>query len=127
MTRDIEQPWGAQFRHSAGELTTRFLRAARDERLLGWRSGGRVLVPPRDTGLAGEWVDVGPRATLLAASSRTLDDGSRVALVAIDGAHGCCWWRVRGNALRPGSRIHARFASERRDSPVDVWFEPEGA
>src|SRR5687768_8403036 len=112
--RDIHELWQAHFRHGAGALTSHFLRTLRDEaRLVGWRSGtpARVVVPPQDLGTAGEWVEVGPQARLVGHAG---GDGQDVlGLVALDGAHGCSYWRVRcadPSQLRSGTRLVARFA-----------------
>lgn len=124
----------ATFRHSAGRLGTRFLTAIRDEaRLLGWRTGGRVLVPPKDLGLPGEWVAIGPGAVLEAyAPSGWTDaaaDGSVLALIKPDGADTALLARLRAGAetaeaLPVGRRLVARFAEERRGAITDLWFEP---
>jgi hypothetical protein len=127
--RDIHQLWQAHFRQGAGALTSHFLRALRDERrLLGWRSGATngVSVPPVHGGAAGEWVDVGPGARLVAHVPPSGDDGDTLGLLAIDGAEGCSTWRVRSSVpLRAGMRLEARWVEERSGSPLDLWFEPE--
>ena len=129
----------AVFRHSAGKLGSHFLKTLRDEaRFVGWRSGSpqRVAVPPRDLGMAGEWVDVGPNATLeayapnewLQTLGKPVDDGSCLALVRLDGADCALLARVRlcGAPLEVGQSLIARFAETRTGAMTDVWFEPAG-
>lgn len=124
--RDISAQWEAHFRHGAGELASHFYRAIRDDAaLLGWRTGSGVSVPPRHGG-HGEWVTVGPGASLVAHAASHEAQGDWLALVAIDGADGCTFWRVRAAdpaTLRAGTRLVACFAGERTGSPRDVWFE----
>lgn len=130
----------AKFRHSAGRLGTHYLTVIRDEgRLVGWRSGNPPLVqvPPKDLGMAGEWVDVGPGATLEAfaptdwvAPARDDPAVSSLALVHIDGADTAtlAWLRPAPSgpdALAPGTRLVACFADERSGMVTDFWFEPE--
>lgn len=132
----------ATFRHSAGRLGTYYLTVIRDEgRFVGWRSGNppRVQVPPKDLGVPGEWVEVGPCATLEAYAPTAWvippggrDDraGSALALVRIDGADTAMLARLswdESEALAPGSRLVARFADERVGAVTDFWFEPEGS
>lgn len=123
--------WRGGFRHSAGRLGSHYLRTLRDEsRLVGWRTGqpAKVLVPPKDLGDEGEWVNVGPGATLRSAILR--DDGSQFALarVQLDGADSVMFARVdtsdaKGD-LKIGDRLTVHFA------PIDdagrraYWFKP---
>lgn len=130
-TVDVE----ATFRHSAGRLGTHFLKAIRDERkFLGWRAGNpsRVIVPPKDLGGPGEWVEIGPGARLEAyAPAEWLGDGadtgSCLALVRLDGADTAILARLRPattpEALPVGTRLVARFAEERQGAITDFWFE----
>jgi uncharacterized OB-fold protein len=125
----------ATFRHSAGRLGTHFLKAIRDERkFLGWRTGNppRVMVPPKDLGGTGEWVEIGPGARLDAyAPAEWLSDGadasSCLALVQLDGADTAMLTRLKPavapDALPVGTRLVARFAEERHGAVTDFWFE----
>ena len=110
------------FRHSAGKLGTQFLTALRSGRILGWRTGNpaRVLVPPKDVGLPGEWVEIGPRAKLIAyaprewlRSSDRANENSCLALVMLDGADTAMLSRVDFNdatgALAPNTPLQARL------------------
>lgn len=124
----------APFRHSAGRLGSAFLQALRARRLFGLKTGGRVIVPPRELGERGEWVELGPGARLeafapadwLAADS----DNSCLALVTVDGADTALLTRLRpaaaAGALAPGARLLLRFIEEPRGSMTDFWFEPVG-
>lgn len=129
----------AVFRHSAGELGSHYLTTLRDEgQLLGWRSGRPpiVRIPPKDLGLPGSWVDVGPGATLeayaprdwlQAAGAEEWEDGSCLALVRPDGADTAMLARLRPAAasavMGVGQRLTAHFAERRSGSATDVWFE----
>lgn len=125
----------ASFRHSAGRLGSVFLSALREGHLLGWKTGtpARVMVPPRDLGGGGEWVDIGPGASLDAYApadwSAGADDDSSLALVTVDGADVALLARLRPAAsagtLAPGARLVLRFAEPRRGAMSDFWFEPE--
>ena len=132
----------ATFRHSAGRLGSRYFASIRDEeRILGWRTGdpARVLVPPKDLGLPGEWVEVGPGATLeayapeewlRAANSSISEDESSLALVRLDGADTSMLARLRPKATNAdsypvGLRLVAHFRAERLGEASDLWFEPE--
>lgn len=124
----------APFRHSAGRLGSTFLRALRERRLIGWKTGGRVIVPPRDSGEGGEWVELGPGARLeaYAPADWVASDGgdSCLALVLIDGADTALLTRLRPAAkvgvLAPGVRLALRFADNPQGSITDFWFEPVG-
>jgi uncharacterized protein len=132
----------ATFRHSAGRLGSRYFASIRDERrILGWRTGDppRVLVPPKDLGLAGEWVEVGPGATLeafapedwlKAAHSSSLEGDFSLALVRLDGADTSMLAHLRPKGLTidsypVGQRLLAHFSAERTGTASDLWFEPE--
>jgi hypothetical protein len=126
----------ATFRHSAGWLGSQFLRTIRDEaRFLGWRTGARVIVPPKDLGGAGEWVALGPGAVLEAYAltewlgdvDRVAEDGSCLALVTLDGADTAMLTRLRPapsvNGLPIGARLVACFKPDRTGAMTDFWFE----
>jgi len=130
MTRDqgheLVERWHATFRHSAGRLGSRYLAALRDDKkLLGWRSGTppRVVVPPKDLGGDGEFVEVGPGGTLVAFAPNDWlaapADRSVLGLVALDGADTPLFARVRASAPAMGMRLVARFGGV-----ADLWFEP---
>jgi hypothetical protein len=126
-SRELVERWHATFRHSAGRLGSRYLAALRDEqKILGWRTGSppQVLVPPKDLGTDGEFVEVGPGASLLAfAPSGYLAapvKGEVLGLVFLDGADTTLFARVHTDAPETGMRLIARFGGA-----ADLWFEPE--
>ena len=125
------------FRHSAGNLGTQFLTALRSGRILGWRTGNpaRVIVPPKEVGLPGEWVELGPKAKLIAYAPAEwlagIDKGNEnscLALVMLDGADTAMLSRVRFSgrtgALNPHASLQARFCAEPKGAMTDFWFEP---
>jgi hypothetical protein len=124
----------APFRHSAGRLGSEFLQALRERRLLGLRTGSQVIVPPRDLGASGAWVEIGPGARLEAYAPADWvdggDAGSCLALVTVDGADTALLARLRpaapAGALAKGTRLTLRFADTPRGSMTDFWFEPAG-
>lgn len=126
-------PVDAGFRHSSGVLGTHFFKTLRDEkRLVGWKAGlpSRVVVPPRDCGGSGEWVDVGPGAKLEAFCppewTTGHSDGSVLALVKTDGADTSMLARLRlKGATAPvvGQRLTIKFAAVRQGDMADFWFE----
>jgi uncharacterized OB-fold protein len=125
----------APFRHSAGRLGSHFLQALSERRLLGLKVAGRVIVPPRESGQGGEWVELGPGARLEAYAPAdwvpTRGDNSCLALVVVDGADTALLTRLRpaarAGALVLGSRLLLRFVGEPKGSMTDFWFEPVGA
>lgn len=112
--------WEPAFRHSAGRRGSQFIRAMRDGgRLLGWKTARLgVTVPPIDSGGLGEWVNVGPGASLIgyapvdhAPSGEPADD-TVLAAVKIDGADTMSYVRVACSdrkGLRSGMRLVADF------------------
>jgi uncharacterized OB-fold protein len=124
-------PIDAGFHHSSGVLGTHFFKALKDDkRLLGWKTGSRVIVPPRDYGGNGEWVEVGPGAKLEAYSPPEWSavgssDGAVLALVKPDGADTAMLARLQLKGATPaaGARLTIKFAAERRGEITDFWFE----
>jgi len=124
--RELVERWHATFRHSAGRLGSRYLAALRDEgKILGWRTGTppRVLVPPKDPGGGGEFLEVGPGGSLLAFAptewlAAPAADGV-LGLVMLDRADTALFARVRAAAPAMGMRLIARFGGA-----TDLWFEP---
>lgn len=143
------------FNYAAGEAASRFLIALRDEkRIYGTRCPrcGRVLVPARsfcsrcytDTS---EWVEVGPRGTLIAytpfpqpcsGDRKSADpllpkgEGRRenygLALIHLDGADTNILHLLSAtllNSLAAGTRVEAVFAEKRSGSVLDIaYFRP---
>ena len=129
----LDQSWQPSFRHSAGRLGSHFIRACRSGRLLGWKTQRLgVTVPPVETGEPGEWVEVGPGATLVGyATARELapggiEPGKVFAAVKLDGADSLLYALVtcaNPASLRPGTRLKARFASDSDAGPFLPSFE----
>ena len=100
-------------------------RAIRDEaRFVGWRTGGRVVAPPKDAGGPGDWVAIGPGAVLeayapaewLADIGNVAEDGSYLALVTLDGADTAMLARLRPVPGVDGSPIGTRVSLASRTS-----------
>lgn len=122
--------WQPHFRHSAGSLGSQFIRAVREGRLVGWKTRSLgVTVPPIASGEPGEWVGVGPGATLVAhapsddfdsmASARTV-----VAIVKIDGADTVTPVLVEGDDdadLHPGTALMVKFDASAAASILPVF------
>ncbi len=116
------------FRYAAGASASAFLTALRDEgRILGCRctSCRIVLCPPRShcprcAQRTDEIVEVGPAGTLV--SWTELPGRGTYGLVRPDGADTALAHRLLGAPadLRAGTRVHARFATERSGSIADL-------
>ena len=133
----LHQMWQPSFRHSAGALGTEFIRAVRRGKLLGWKTGRLgVTVPPVDAGVPGEWVEVGPGATLIGYASSceiepdALRQGVVFAAVRIDGADTMTYALIhRRNSdddLAPGARLEVIFADSAECGSVLPAFQPVG-
>lgn len=138
MSAVLPQTWRPSFRHSAGKLGSHFIRAIREHRqILGWKTGRLgVTVPPIETGSPGEWVKVGPEATLVGYASPgevgpdDIEQGKVFAVVKIDGADTVlCALVVCENPdiLFPGMRLEARFGHASDTQPVLPSFQPIAA
>ena len=126
----------APYRHSAGRLGSHFLKSLKEGRLLGWKpgAGGPVLVPPRESGAAGEWVTLGPGGVLesfvpgdwIAPDA----DGACLAMVRVDGADSSLLTRLKpapaAGGAKVGSRLVLRFSDVPQGRIDDFWFELEG-
>ena len=126
---ELVEHWHAVFRHSAGRLGSQWLTALRREgKVLGWRTGTppRVLVPPKDLGTPGEFVDVGPGAQLLAFAPADWVDATQssgvLGLVAFDGADTPMFARVHDDAPTMGMRLRACVAKQPVGNAADLWF-----
>lgn len=127
----IVSVWEPAFRHSAGRRGSHFMRAVRDDRrILGWKTPRLgVTVPPVESGEDGEWVEVGPGATLVGyAPGDDVAAGDAVfAAVKIDGADTITYARlVRDDRteLVTGMRLVADFPETAPDTAAFPRFRP---
>lgn len=128
----IEQAWQPGFRHSAGRRGSHFIAAVRGGQLLGWKTARLgVSVPPGGAADDGEWVEVGPGATLLGFVPPG-DPGKSATLAAIrvDGADTMVYAQVACESpgrLRAGLRLVADFAGLAEGSVLPVFVPAEAA
>lgn len=128
----LAQTWQPSFRHSAGSLGSHFIRARRDGRLLGWKTDRLgVTIPPIETGGQGEWVDVGPGATLVGyappadLAPHDIEPGKVFAAVKVDGADSLLYALIvcdNPPILFAGMRLEAVFEDE--DGSILPFFQP---
>ncbi len=121
------------FNYAAGVVGSRFLVALRDEReILGARCERCQIVVcparsfcPKCNEQTGQLVPVGPKGTL---GHRTeLPNRRCFGLIQLDGADTAMLHHLLGDAttLPPGTRVVARFASQRSGNILDIeGFEP---
>jgi uncharacterized OB-fold protein len=133
----LTQTWEPGFRHSAGQLGGQFIRAMRNGSLLGWKTERLgVTVPPIEAGGEGEWVEVGPGATLVGYAPPA-DLGPEghgrdevFAAVSVDGADTVLYALLRcsnPDGLSAGARLEAVFAEVPEGGMVVPMFQPVGA
>jgi uncharacterized OB-fold protein len=134
----IGQAWQPAFRHSAGRLGSHFIRAIRDDRqLLGWKTERLgVTVPPIGAGEAGEWVKIGPGATLIGytppddVGQGAIEAGKVFAAVKLDGADTVLHVLLscaNPQMLSAGMRLQANFDDMPAGGSVLPGFELEAA
>ncbi|MBI3551386.1 MAG: Zn-ribbon domain-containing OB-fold protein [Elusimicrobia bacterium] len=127
---------------SAGEVLSRFLKALRDERkILATRcpSCRKAYVPPRKTcgncfEACGEWLEVGPRGTLLSFTQALYDSPAHprpspiYGLIRLEGADTALAHLVGESKLenlRLGMSVEAVFSESRSGSILDILhFRP---
>lgn len=134
--------WEPVFRHSAGRLSSQYFTAIRSERrLLGWKTKrpDTISVPPKNFGPEGDWVELGPGATLLSAvpAAWVADSGELLlrtfvlGRVLVDGAETPMYALLKldqGRSLpQRGTRLSVRFADAvpPASTPTgdEFWFE----
>lgn len=124
------------YRRSLGPVMSAFFTALTEQRLIGIRSGERVIVPPLewdpDTGveLAHDFVEVGPAGTVETWSwvgkptvQHPLDHPFAMALVRLDGADTAILHAVDAGsieAMSTGMRVAPRWKTERRGHITDL-------
>ncbi|MBX6387656.1 MAG: OB-fold domain-containing protein [Frankia sp.] len=139
VTTTVEFP----YRRSLGPVVGRFVAELARGRIVGARSGERVLAPPLeydpDTGAAtGELVEVGPGGTVRSwtwvgqpDTRHPLSRPFAFALIQLDGADTSMVHAVDAGseaAMSTGMRVVARFRAEPGGRPDDLaFFVPEGA
>lgn len=117
----LAQKWQPSFRHSAGRIGSHFIRAIRDRKqLLGWKTERLgVTIPPIEAGSTGEWVEIGPGATLVGYASpsdlseQDIEPGKVFAAIKVDGADTVLYALVEckdPSILSIGTRLEAVFA-----------------
>ena len=134
--------WEPVFRHSAGRLSSQYFTAIRSQRrLLGWKTKrpDTISVPPKNFGPDGEWVELGPEATLLSAAPAAWVADSDEALlrtfvlgrVLVDGAKTPMYALLKLDQGRSvperGARLSVHFADAAplASTPTgdEFWFE----
>jgi len=130
------QKWQPGFRHSAGKLGSHFIRAIRNGQLFGWKTKRLgVTIPPIETGEPGEWVEVGPVATLVGYASPNdlapgdIEPGKVFAALKVDGADTLLYALVAcddAKILFPGMRLKAILPHDTEAGTLPT-FQPEAA
>jgi uncharacterized OB-fold protein len=134
---DLEFP----YTRTPGPVIGAYLTGLRDGRILGIRSGDRVLCPPMefdpDTAetLAEDFVEVGPSGTVEnwtwiaePTSKHPFQEPFAFALVKLDGADTLMTHAVKAtdtDAITTGMRVTAQYRDERAGAVTDVYFVPE--
>ena len=130
------------YTRSLGPVIGPFLAALRDRRILGIRSGDRVLVPPMEydpetgDGLGTELVEVGPAGEVTSwawvstpSDKHPLSHPFALALIRLDGADTAMLHAVDAgsmDAMRTGMRVAPRWKAERLGRIDDIEaFVPE--
>ena len=138
----LVERWEPVFRHSSGRLTSQFFTAIRSERRLpGWKTKrpDTISVPPKNFGSEGEWVELGPEATLLCAAppAWVADSGEPLlrtfvlGRVLVDGAETPMYALLKLDSGAPlparGARLSLHFADAAplASTPTggEFWFE----
>jgi uncharacterized protein len=136
LARTIESTIRFPYKRSLGPVLGAFMTALTEKRLIGIRSGDRVIVPPLewdpDTGatLEHDFVDVGPAGTVTAwtwvaqpSSQHPLDRPFAFALVQLDGADTALFHAVDAgsdSAMSTGMRVAPRWKAQRRGHITDI-------
>jgi uncharacterized OB-fold protein len=136
LTRFVESTITFPYKRSLGPVIGTFMTALTDKRVLGIRSGDRVLVPPSewdpDTGaeLAHDFVEVGPAGTVESwtwvpepSIQHPLDRPFAFALIRLDGASTPLLHAVDAgapDALHDGSRVAPRWKGQRNGRIDDI-------
>ncbi len=136
MTNTVEATIRFPYKRSLGPVIGAFMTALTEQRLIGIRSGDRVICPPLewdpDTGqeLAHDLVDVGPAGTVQSwtwvaepTSQHPLDHPFAFALIKLDGADTALVHAVDAgsiDAMSTGMRVAPRWKAERSGHITDL-------
>lgn len=129
------------YQRTTGPVTGPFLTGLRDGKLLGIRSGSRVLCPPLEFDpdtfeeLEPDFVEVGPFGTVgswtwIAEPTRKhpFQEPFAFATIALDGADTPIVHAVKASSvdvMKRGMRVKAMYREERVGAITDVYFVPE--
>jgi len=140
--------WEIDYKYAAGEYASRFFQGLKEKKIYGVRCPicRRVLMPPRrfcerDLAEPREWVEVKDEGTLLnfiivyRKFHGLPDPPYAIGLIKLDGADEPLLHFIGGvdlssphralKKLRPGIRVKAVWAEERRGTILDIkYFEP---
>jgi uncharacterized OB-fold protein len=136
LARTVESTIRFPYKRSLGPVIGAFMTALTVKRIIGIRSGERVIVPPLewdpDTGdeLAPDFVDVGPAGTVTSwtwvenpTTQHPLDRPFAFALVELDGADTSFLHAVDAGsiaAMSTGMRVAPRWKSHRKGHVTDI-------
>jgi uncharacterized OB-fold protein len=136
VARTVESTIRFPYKRSLGPVLGAFMTALADKRIIGIRSGARVIVPPLewdpDTGveLGHDFVAVGPAGTVTSWSwvaqpsvQHPLDHPFAFALVKLDGADTALLHAVDAGsigAMATGMRVAPRWKAQRKGHITDI-------
>jgi uncharacterized OB-fold protein len=136
LARTVESTIRFPYQRSLGPVLGAFMTALTEKRIIGIRSGERVIVPPLewdpDTGqeLAHDYVDVGPAGTVTSWTwvekptiQHPLDRPFAFALVKLDGADTAFLHAVDAGsiaAMATGMRVAPRWKARRKGHVTDI-------
>jgi uncharacterized OB-fold protein len=136
LARTVESTIRFPYKRSLGPVLGAFMTALTDKRIIGIRSGERVIVPPLEwdpeTGqeLAHDFVEVGPAGTVTSWSwveqptvQHPLDHPFAFALVVLDGADTAFLHAVDAgsiDAMATGMRVAPRWKARRKGHITDI-------
>jgi uncharacterized OB-fold protein len=136
LARTVESTIRFPYKRSLGPVLGAFMTALTEQRIIGIRSGTRVIVPPLEWDpetaeeLAHDFVDVGPAGTVTSWSwvekpttQHPLDRPFAFALVQLDGADTAIMHAVDAgsiDAMATGMRVAPRWKAKRKGHITDI-------
>ena len=136
MARTVESTIRFPYKRSLGPVLGAFMTALTEQRIIGIRCDGRVIVPPLewdpDTGveLAPDFVDVGPAGTVTSwswvaepSTQHPFDHPFAFALIRLDGADTALLHAVDTGsigAMATGMRVAPRWRAQRKGHITDI-------